>query len=218
MCSKIHRKKCQVDIRALFGGERFLKLLVIKNLLNSLLGENAEFNANHSEGDSADWPDVVDQLSTMSLFGGDDPRIVIINNADGFVTKFRGRLEGYVKSPPSRGLMILDVGKWPSNTKLYKAIDKSGLQIQCDAPFVKRGRGKQPDEKKIADWLVAWAQTQHSFELPANCARTLMELTDCDFGRMDQELGRTALLRRQRYQGRSSTNQTSRRWLATETM
>jgi DNA polymerase-3 subunit delta len=186
-------QEMQGGICALFGGERFLKLLAINNLLQSLLGEDAEFGANHFDGDSVNWPDVLDELSTLSLFGGDGPRIVVLNNADGFVKKFRDRLEGYVKSPPANGLLLLDVGTWPSNTKLYKAIEKSALQIQCDAPVVKRGRGKQRDDKRTAQWLVGWAQSQYGFELPVSGAHTVIELTDCEFGRMDQELAKLSL-------------------------
>ena len=180
-------------ICALFGNERFLKLLIIKQLLQSLLGEEAEFGANQLEGDSVGWADVMDELSTLTLFGGDGPRIVVVNNADGFVKKYRDRLEGYVASPPKNGLLLLDVGTWPGNTKLYKAIDKSALQIQCEAPTIKRGRSKQRDDKKTVDWLVGWARSQHGFELPVNGAHTIVELTDCEFGRIDQELAKLSL-------------------------
>lgn len=180
-------------ICALFGNERFLKLLAIKRLLQSLLGADAEFGANHFDGDAVGWADVMDELATLTLFGGDGPRIVVLNDADGFVRKFRDRLEGYVKAPPANGLLLLDVGTWPSNTRLYKAIEKSSLQIQCDAPVIKRGRSKQRDDEKTAQWLVGWARNQHGFELPISGAHTIIELTECEFGRMDQELAKLSL-------------------------
>ena len=180
-------------ICVLFGKERFLKLLCIKNLVAKILGEEAEFGATTVAGHSAQWNDVIDEVTTLTLFGGDAPRIAIVDDGDEFVTRYRDKLEDYVKSPPSHGLLLLSVSKWPSNTKLYKAIAKSGLQIECDPPVVKRGRGKQRQDDKIAKWLVTWAQVQHGYELPVNAAYTIMELTDCEFGRMDQELAKLAL-------------------------
>lgn len=186
-------KSLDGGICALFGGERFLKLLAIKKLTQALLGDEAEFGATQFDGDSTTWADVNDELSTMTLFGGDGPRIVVVDQADGFVKNYRDRLEDYVKSPPPNGLLILDVEKWPSNTKLYKAIDKSAVQIQCDAPVTKRGKSKQRNDAKTVEWLVSWAKSEHGFDLPQNGAHTLIELVDCEFGRMDQELAKLAL-------------------------
>ena len=180
-------------ICALFGNERFLKLLVTKALSKSLLGEDAEFGVTTFEGDEVSWADVIDEVATVTLFGGDAPRIAVVDNADGFVKNFRDRLEDYVKSPPSNGILILSVDKWAANTKLYKAINKSALQIECSPPQNQRGRSKKRDDKKTADWLVSWAKSEHGFDLPVNGAHTIMELTDCEFGRMDQELAKLAL-------------------------
>jgi len=186
-------KEIAGGICALFGDERFLKLLVTKKITESLLGDDDEFGATVFDGEEASWADVIDEVNTMTLFGGDTPRIAVVDNADGFVKKFRDRLEDYVKSPPTTGVLILSVGKWAANTKLYKAIDKSSLQVQCVAPHIQRGRSKQRDDKRTADWLVNWAKTQHGFDLPVSGAHSIMELTDSEFGRMDQELAKLSL-------------------------
>jgi DNA polymerase-3 subunit delta len=177
---------------AVFGGERFLKRLAAEHLIQSIAGDDEDFAATRFDSDSATWADVNDELSTRSLFGGDGPRIVVVDHADKFVKENRDRLETYVDSKNSTGLLILIVDSWASNTKLYKKVDKLGMQVRCDPP-TKSARSKKPDADKTAKWLVARAKSICGFKLPVGGAHVLIELTDFEFGRMDQELQKLAL-------------------------
>ena len=175
-----------------FGSERFLKKLVVKNLLDAFGDEEAEFSSAQFEGASASWADVMDELSTRTLFGG-GPKVVVVDEADGFVKEHRGPLEKLMENPPSDGLLVLVVDSWASNTKLYKWCEKAGVQVQCDPPVIKRGRSKSRDDAKIAKWLKTRASEQYDFELPAAGPAILVELTECNFGRMEQELAKLSL-------------------------
>ena len=177
---------------ALFGGERFLKRLVADHIVSSMAGDDEDFGATKFDSDSASWADVNDELSTRSLFGGDGPRIVVVDHADKFVKENRERVEDYLESAAAHGLLILIVDSWASNTRLYKKIDKNGLQVRCDPP-AKSARSKKPDPDKTAKWLVSRAKTEYGFKLPVGGAHVLVELTDFEFGRMDQELQKLAL-------------------------
>ena len=177
---------------AVFGGERFLKKLAVKHIVDSLGGDDPDFAASNFDSDSASWADVHDELGTRSLFGGDGTRIVVVDHADKFVKENRERIEDYVGAGSGSGLLILIVDSWASNTRLYKAVSKSGLQVRCDPP-TKSARSKQTDEKRTAQWLVARAKMEYEFQIPVGGALTLIELTDCEFGRMDQELLKLSL-------------------------
>ncbi len=184
-------KEAPTGVCAVFGGERFLKKLAVEHLVRAIGGDDEDFAASQFDSDNATWADVHDELSTRSLFGGDGPKIVVVDHADQFVKENRDRLEDYV-GVTNGGLLILIVESWASNTKLYKLVEKKGLQIRGDAP-TKSARSKQPDDKKTAAWLVARAKTIHEFQLPVGGAQVLIELTDCEFGRMDQELQKLSL-------------------------
>ena len=175
-----------------FGSERFLKKLAVDFLVRSIGGDEADFSATQYDSDNVGWADVHDELATRSLFGGDGPRIVVVDHADKFVKDNRERIEDYVEAGSASGLLILVVDSWPSNTRLYKKVNKSGVQIRCDAP-TKSARSKKRDEKQVGKWLVARAKSEYEFTLPAGGAQSLIELTDCEFGRMDQELQKLAL-------------------------
>jgi len=171
---------------ALFGSERFLKQLAIK----AITAQGNEFSVTRLDGATAQLAEVLDELATQSLFGGGDPKTVVVDDADNFVKQYRDRLESVVEGS-SGNLLVLVVDKWAANTRLYKLVDKHGFQIRCDAPL--QGRSKKPDTKRISAWLVDRADKTHDFKLPANGASMLIDLVDCEFGRMDQELQKLAL-------------------------
>jgi DNA polymerase-3 subunit delta len=178
----------------LFGDEPFLKHQARRTLRSAILGANAEdIPVATFEGDSARWPDVADELSTVSLFGGGARRLAIVENGDKFVSQNRAQLEDYVAKPSRAGTLVLEVDAWPGNTKLYKAIEKSGLQIDCRPPEVTRGRSKFPDEDRMEAWLCRWAKSQHAIVLDPRAARLLIQYTSAVFGAMDQDLAKLAL-------------------------
>ena len=139
-------------IVVLFGNESFLKRLATVQLRSSVqAGADEPFTT--FDGGSVEWRDVYDELSTMSLFGG-GRRLAIVEAADPFVTRERARLEEYVEKPRASGVLVLVVDTWASNTRLYKAIDKSGLQVECRPPETTVGKRKVLDENRLGKWLV----------------------------------------------------------------
>ena len=176
----------QGGVCALFGGERFLKQLAMQ----AIAADGNDYSVTRLDGANAQFAEVMDELATQSLFGGDGPKTVLIDDADSFVKQHRDRMEEVVEAK-YRNLLVLVVDSWAANTRLYKLIDKHGFQIRCDAPF--KGKSKKPDTKRISSWLVDRAEKTHDFKLPANGAALLIDLVDCEFGRMDQELQKLAL-------------------------
>jgi DNA polymerase III subunit delta len=180
---------------AVFGDEPFLKRLVLRELRRLVVGEDADVpvDAYDCSEKVPDWRDVADELATGSLFGGGKPRLVVLERADGFVSANRQRLEDYAAKPKASGVLILDVDEWASNTRLYKALDQSGLQIDCRPPQ-KKGKSKDVDEAAIARWITGWAKTQHGLTLGSDAAQHLLDLTGSVFGLLDQNLAKLALL------------------------
>jgi DNA polymerase III subunit delta len=183
------------NVVAAFGDDAFLKRLVLKELQQRVLGEDSDTPvASFDCAERApDWRDVADELATASLFGHGKPRLVILERADSFVSANRARLEDYVAKPAASGVLILDVDEWAANTRLYKALDQSGLQIDCRPPQ-KKGKSKDTDEGAIVRWIGTWAKSQHGLALAPDAAQHLLELTGPIFGLIDQNLAKLALL------------------------
>jgi DNA polymerase-3 subunit delta len=85
------------------------------------------------------------------------------------------------------------VDEWLANTRLYKAVDQSGLQIDCRPPQ-KGGKSRDIDEAAIKKWIIAWARSQHGLTLSADAAQQLLDLAGPVFGVLDQNLAKLALL------------------------
>jgi DNA polymerase-3 subunit delta len=166
-----------------FGDESFLRRQAIQELRQRALGsDDAEFSLTRFDGDAAQMRDVLDELSTVALFGGGN-RLVVIDNADDFVSKQRASLEDYVAKPKASGTLVLEVTTWPKTTRLYKAVDSSGLQIDC----------KTPDARSTTKWLAGWAKSRHQARLETAAAEAMLDLVGPELGLLDQELAKLAV-------------------------
>lgn len=179
----------------LFGDEPFLKRLALAAVRRLVVGDGADVpvTTHDCQERPPEWRDVADELATVSLFGGGGPRLVLLEGADAFVSANRQRLEDYVAQPRRSGVLLLEVDEWPSNTRLYKAVEKSGLQIDCRPPQRQSGKSKSLDEGQIVRWIVGWGRTQHKVVLASDAAQLLLDLTGPAFGVLDQDLAKLAL-------------------------
>ena len=170
-------------ICAVYGDETFLKREVLTLLRAMVLGgHDGDFSLKQVLGKNTEWRDVHDALTMVSLFGSGRP-LVIIEEADPFVTRYRSELEDYA-AKPSGGVLILEVQSWPANTRLAKAVAKSGLPLECKAP--NEGRAKR--------WLADWAKRHHQAQLDVGAADALWDLLPPELGILQQEIAKLALL------------------------
>lgn len=171
------------------GDDGFLKRIIFTRIRHELAddGEVTEL-----EGSRAEWRDVFDELSTLSLFGG-GPRIVIVHGADDFVTKYRSQLEDFTAKKNLQGSLILDLKSLASNTKLFKLVTEHGVFIECKPPQTKKGKTSYLDESRLLDWLREWAANTHNFKLKRGADEELLHLVGPELGLLDQELAKLAL-------------------------
>lgn len=158
------------------GDEPFLKRHVLRTLVKRALGEEADSQSVSTHaGDKATFAEVFDDLDTVPFF--DPKRVILVDNADPFVSKYRGELEEKLKHLPATGVLILDAKTWASNTRLAKAIESSAT-IECKAP---KGRA-------IVTWCSEWSAGQYQKQLPVPAASLLVDLVGPEMGLLDQEL------------------------------
>jgi DNA polymerase-3 subunit delta len=184
-----------VGLAVVFGDDSFLKRLVLKSLRRQIIGDDQDTPATAYDcaEKAPDWRDIADEIATVSLFGGGHPRLIILERADAFVSANRPRLEDFAAKQKHSGVLVLEVEDWPATTRLYKALDQSGLQIDCRPPH-KKGKSKDIDEPAIIRWIVASAKTHHQVSLANDAAQLLLDLTGPSFGLLEQNLAKLALL------------------------
>lgn len=179
----------------LFGSDNFLTGKIKQIILHALLGEDDEDAPVRSfSGALIEWRDLNDELSTGSLFSMGHSQPVVIQEAGPFISRNRDHLEDWVQHPGSTSTLILITDQWAANTKLYKLVDKHALQVNCDPPIVPKSRSKAIDNKRITQWMSAWARSQYQLKLTSEPAHFLLELSQNDFGMVDTSLAKLSLL------------------------
>ncbi len=184
----IGRAKTFRPLYVLHGDEAFLKRSAKAALRSAILGgEGEDFAFSSYSGDAADLAAVMDELRTIPFLS--PRRLVVVEEADHFVTHYRSALEKLVPELPTTGVLVLDVKSWPATTRLAKLVPAAAT-IVC----------KAPQRFRLPQWCVAWCASCHDKKLTSEAARLLVELAGVDMGVLDQELSKLAA-----YVGKNAT-------------
>jgi DNA polymerase-3 subunit delta len=163
-------------VYALVGTDSFRQLQALHDILAAM---QADVHRVDVEGERAELADVLDELRSFAMFGG--AKLVVVREADAFISRFREQLEDYVASPSDSGTLVLRLNSLPSNQRIYKAIAKTGKIEDCNPP------------KDVVRWVADEGQSAHGIKLSPDAARLLVELVGNDLGRLDGELAKLAL-------------------------
>lgn len=175
------RRAAPQPLYVVYGDEDFLKRLVRQALRTRVLGEDGdELGWSVHEGDKATFALIHDELATVPFYG--THRLVVVEDADPFVTRHRALLEKALGKLPPTGVLVLEVKSWPSNTRLAKMVD-GAASIVCKAPASYR----------VPAWCVQWCASRYGKELPNPAAGLLVDLIGTDLGVLDQELAKLAI-------------------------
>ncbi len=164
-----------------FGEEPFLRQQVVRALRQAVLGADERSVALRTlAADQATWSDVAEALDTPCLFA--PCQVVVLEEADAFVSQHRAALERYVEQPAASAVLILEVRNWPKTTRLYKAVEQRGLQVACVAP----------KPAQLPGWIRSWAKARYRASVDADAARLLADMVGCELGLRDAELAKLA--------------------------
>lgn len=153
-------------VYVLFGTDGFLRDQHRQEIIAAALGDADPQTCVSLYDSAAELSSVLDDLRTLPFLG--DRRLVIVEDADDFVSAHREALEAYLNAPAATGSLLLIVKSFPRNTRLAKLVERVGLTFDCGAPkpsdvaaFVRRrateaGRRIEP---QAADLLVQWVGT-----------------------------------------------------------
>lgn len=165
------------SIYAIIGRERFLRQSALQDTLGTLSDCVDDVGTTRMNGPEVTISDVLDEVRTLSLLG--DRRIVVVDEADSFISANREILERYCTNPSPDGTLIFLCQSMPKNTRLYRIIAKHGTVISCDPP---KGRA-------VNAWIVACAE-QYNRRLSPAVAQRLRDHLGDDVGRLDSEIAK----------------------------
>lgn len=175
-------KNAKYDVKpvtVVAGKEYYLKTLVCEKLESMVLPESAEMARSIYDGESVDWATVKDDLLTPPF--GHPTRLVLLRNADDFVSKYREKLEKYLEKPSACGVLVLEVSTWKSNTRLAKQLPEVQT-ITCEH--------KKPH--LLPSFLTKWCTQQYGKKIQPEAVQLLVELIEPELGLLNQELAKLA--------------------------
>ncbi len=169
-------------VAVLFGEETHLKQQCIAKLTELVLGKgpDAAVGLVKFAGKDTELKTVKSELQTVGMFVSS--RLVVVEDADEFVTKYREGLEAYCLKPSSRSVLVLDCKSWKSNTRLAKKIAETGLEVDCG----------ELAAGALQKWITDHAATEHGKQLSRDSASLLMELAGTGLGQLSMELAKLA--------------------------
>ena len=169
---------------AVSGSDLFLRRRAVVELIDRILGD-ADRSLALTEYDGSDasvgLANVLDDLRTLPFLT--DRRLVLVREADGFISRYRQELEAYLDSPSPTGVLLMDCKSLPSTTRLYKRIASIGEVIDC----------KPMKAFAVPGWLAEHCREAYAKRLDARAASLLCDQIGNDLGLLDAELQKLAL-------------------------
>lgn len=169
-------------IVVLHGNEWQLKQSALRAIITAVLGGGAadDLSVTRFSGKDSDLRTVRDELLTVSMFA--DRRVVVVEQADDFISNYRAGLEDYADRPSASAVLVLDCKSWRKNTRLAKKVAASGLEIDCSELV----------GGALIKWLVDQAKHEYDKQLARDAAGLMVELVGTSLSLLEQELSKLA--------------------------
>jgi DNA polymerase III subunit delta len=165
-----------------FGDDAFLVRESINAVGRAIFpDQEADAGISRFAGGPTALATVLDEVRTLPFFSR--RRLVIVDEADTFVTKYRKELEGYTEKPHDSGTLLLQTKQWTATTNLAKMVARAGLPIDCSSP----------KEAELVPWISQIANARFDVQLEPAEARLLLELVGPESGILVAELEKLSI-------------------------
>lgn len=174
-------------IVVIYGDEEFQKARALQQTLDPLIPPDVErgmvlceYDAGRGESE-VEFAAVMDDLATCSFFA--DLRVVVVREADKFVSTYREKLEHYAEHPAPCGVLVLVMRSFPRNTRLFKAVAAAGGRtLEC----------KALGQDALVGFVIEEAR-RHGKRLDRTVAIRLVERIGAESGMLAGEVEKLAL-------------------------
>lgn len=206
MAKKATSKRIEkVPVHVVFGKDEFLRSRTLSIVIRELLGdEDPSTSLAMFDGANAGLIDILDDLRTPSMFS--PLRIVCVRDADQLFTRDgdddtpapakggKGRaavrksltarelMEKYLEKPCETGVLVLECKTWAKTTRLYKLVDKIGVNHDCEPP----------KEGQFESWARQHAREEFGCTFAQDAASRLVELVGENAGLLHMEISKLA--------------------------
>lgn len=157
-------KNVQYPIYIIVGKNSFLVNKECENVLSSLMDDDERQMAMRTfEADKATIADVLDELRTLPFLAS--KRVVLLRDADKFISNYRQQLENYFDAPSKRSVLVMTLGAFPKTTKLAKKAEKTGCTITV----------QDINKNQLAAYAISYAKQNHNKKLDQTAAQLIVD-------------------------------------------
>ncbi len=164
----------------LHGKEAFLRSELFRTLREAVKKKHEPIDVLRFDGEKTESAEVLDELRSVGLMS--QHKVVVVEDAEKFITNYRGPLERYAEQPEETAVLVLRTETWRGG-KLEKMVEKIGGVIKCE-PLTERTAGS---------WVQNRAKRVYECTVSARAASLLVARMDTDMGRLDSELAKLAV-------------------------
>ena len=166
-------------VYVLSGTDAFLREAHCREIVAGAIGDaDPQLCVAHFDA-TVELAAVFDELRTAPFLA--PRRVVIVRDADTFVTAWRKRLEEYLKAPSATGVLVLIVSNWRAPTKLDALVKKIGQMFDCS----------EVDARTLPRWLRQ-AAAKHGKKIATDAMELLIQWVGADRAALATEMEKLA--------------------------
>ena len=181
-------------IYVVYGKDRRRTIDMLGEIVEKALGgADPQMALNMYDGTEANIAEVLVDLRTLPFLS--ERRVVVVKDADAFVSEYRDELEKYLEKPSATGILVMTVESFPANTRLAKKARQVGQVFEY----------KPVNRRELAGYLINYAARQHRLQLDNGTAAILVELAGDDTGLLSSEIDKIAAYMGQAAEGKRIT-------------
>ncbi len=159
------------------GKDKYLVASECDKIVDSLLSPDEKgMGLLVCDPDKTEISELFDELRTLPFLSS--RRVVLVKDAESFITNNRNALEKYFESPSPSGSLILTVPTWRGTTKLAKKLKKCGTLL--NVAELKRG--------SLAKYALDYAKTNTGKKIDLATANMIVELVGDEPGKICSEI------------------------------
>ena len=138
--------------------------------------DDPQLAVSNYDGEKVTFPEVMDELLTLPFLS--KYRLVIISDADKFITSCREKLETYLDKPSPTGVLLMMVKSFPGTTRLAKKAEKVG--------WVQKYEELKPYQ--LPKFVTDYAKSEYKLSIKPEAVELLITLTGDSSGQLMNEI------------------------------
>ncbi|MCK5270121.1 MAG: hypothetical protein KAJ46_05020 [Sedimentisphaerales bacterium] len=112
-------------VYVIYGKDRRRTIDVLGGIVEKVLGgADPQMALNAYDGTEANIAEVLVDLRTLPFLS--ERRVVVVKDADAFISEYRDELEKYLDKPSASGVLVMTTESFPANTRLAKKARQVG--------------------------------------------------------------------------------------------